>query len=259
MKRESRKCFAALLFALAACNRGSDATSSSDVTSAVIAAAASTGTLLCTPAQAALDACSAKAAGDACTLSAGDAGVTVAGTCRATVDGSSVGCVPNPPAPPQALIDACSGKAAGASCTFAERDGDTATGVCATAPDGTTIACREVRTPPQAAIDACSGKATGDTCTLPSRSDAGTGPAGTCSLGPTGAGPLACEPPHGLGADVTAACTSLAAGATCTISERGRSATGTCVTPTAGGAEVCLVACGTLCGSGPGGGGPPHH
>ena len=90
----------------------------------------------------------------------------------------------------EALVDACSGKTTGASCTYTERDGDTATGVCAAAPDGTTIACREVRTPPQAAIDACSGRATGDTCTLPSRSDAGTGPAG----GPSSCGPRVFRP-----------------------------------------------------------------
>src|SRR5207248_2557659 len=90
----------------------------------------STGTLSCTPGQTQIDACTGKAAGDACTLTRGDSGVTDAGTCRATLDGKSVACVPNPPAPPQPAVDACTGKASGDACTVAEREGSSS-GTCA--------------------------------------------------------------------------------------------------------------------------------
>ncbi len=256
------------LLLTAACTQAVSDAQAAELSSAVVSAAASSGSLLCAPTATQTDACSGKAAGDSCSLTRGDAG-TIAGTCRATVDGSSVGCVPNPPAPPQAAVDACSGKASGDACSFTDRPGDVDGGACATPPGTTTLACVPVRTPPQFAIDACSGKATGDACTLPARPDGTAGPAGTCNLGPTGAGPLACAPPHDLGADATAACTGLAAGASCTITTPRWSATGSCVTPSAGGAEVCLVACGSLGGpfgpgdhnGGPGGPGgpPPHH
>jgi hypothetical protein len=247
---------AALVFT-AACSQAVPDAEAAELSSAIISAAASTGTLPCTPNDDQAAACSGRAAGDACTLPArGDAGTGPAGTCRATVDGSSVGCVPNPPAPPQGAVDACSGKAAGEACTFTDRHGDADDGACLTPPGQSVLACAPVRTPPAEAVTACSGKAAGDACTLPARDDGHTPPAGACGLGPAGAGPLACAPPHGLGADAAAACTGLATGAACTMASPHGSATGTCVAPSAGGSDVCLVACGAL---GPGPGGPHGH
>src|SRR5205085_2800067 len=126
--------------------------------------------------------------------------------------------VPNPPAPPPELVAACTSHAAGDACSFTGHRGETESGVCATARDGATLMCAHAaRTPPQAAIDACTGLTAGASCALPPHGDGGTTEAGTCSTGPTGTGPLACEHPHGVVAEATEACTGLAAGAACTI------------------------------------------
>ena len=254
---------AALLWAAApACSAGADSSiSTSALSTAIGTATTSSGTLLCAPTQAQLDACSGKAASDACSLASADGGTGVTGTCRTTVDGASVACAPNLPAPPQALIDACSSHAAGDACQVTEADGDVRSVVCATARDGTTLACRRVPTPPQAAIDACSSHAAGDACALPGHGDGGT-IAGVCSLGPAGTGPLACAPAQDLLPDATAACSGLSAGATCTLASRHESVSGSCVTPSAGGAAVCVVSCASLrgpFGCGPGGPGPGWH
>src|SRR4051812_3249801 len=111
---------AGLIFT-AACSQAVTEAEAAELSSAVISAAASGGTLICAPTTAQAAACSGKPAGDVCSLPPrGDAGTGPAGTCRATVDGSAVGCVPNPPAPPQAAIDACAGKTSGDSCTFTD-------------------------------------------------------------------------------------------------------------------------------------------
>jgi hypothetical protein len=259
---------AALAFA---CSDGAstDLTSSA-LSSAVVAETSASGTLICAPAQAQLDACSGKASGDSCSLSSTDGGTDVAGTCRTTLDGKSVACAPNPPAPPQALVDACSGKAKGDPCQAAEKDGDDDDGIvrraCGLARDGTTLVCMRVRNPPQPAIDACTGLAVNDACTLPGRGDGGV-IAGTCGLGPTGLSPLACVPTRVRG-DAIAACSGLAGGAACTLRSHHESASGTCVVPADGGSQVCVVACSSLhgrfdCGPGRGDdhdhGGPGRH
>ena len=133
----------------------------------------------------------------ACTLSTADGGTTVAGTCHTTVDGASLACAPNPPAPPQELVTPCVGKTAGDACTEAEPfDDNDRPGVCVTARDGATLICGRVHTPTQGAIDACATAAAGDACTLPDNSGPGTG-IGVCSLGPASTGPLACTRAQG--------------------------------------------------------------
>lgn len=93
------------------------------------------------PPQAAIDACSGKAAGDACTLTAPD-GMTFDSTCGNGPDGSGVlACAPPRRGPPQAAIDACSGKAAGDACTLTAPDGMTFDSTCGTCGDGDTLAC----------------------------------------------------------------------------------------------------------------------
>jgi hypothetical protein len=205
------------------------------------------GTLLCSPAQAQIDACAGAAAGDACTLSTADAGTTVAGTCRATLDGTAVACAPNPHAPPQELVDACTGKVVGDACSAAEPfDDHDRAGVCITARDGVTVVCGRVHTPSQAAADACANAAAGDACTLPDDSGRGTGTAGVCSLGPASTGPLACTRAQELLPHGEDACAGLAAGDACTLGRGHGTSAGTCVTPAEGGGAVCVVACANL-------------
>src|SRR3990172_10687425 len=82
----------------AACNGGGTSTTSpSALASTIASATASTGTLLCSPAQAQVDSCSGLAAGDACTLSTADGGSTTSGTCRTTIDGGTGAGAPTPP------------------------------------------------------------------------------------------------------------------------------------------------------------------
>jgi len=258
------------------------AATASTLATAMASATSASGTLLCTPAQAQVDACASLAAGAACTLTATSTATdgsttttTTAGTCVTSLDGATVACAPNPQAPPQALVDACASKALGDPCTATEPDGDTHTGTCVTARDGATTICGRAHTPPQVAIDACSAKATGDACTmsrtLPDSSSATA--TGVCALGPGSTGVLACAPAQSLRPSATSACTGLAAGTTCTIGDRDHTTTGTCVVPAAGGDAVCLAACGDLgggfrCDGGREGGGgmpgghghgPGHH
>jgi hypothetical protein len=259
---------AAALALVTACGAGAGATTSSNTSSALAAAFASaissTGTLLCAPSQAQIDACTSKNAGDACTLTSTDGGTTTDGTCRKTIDGATVACAPNPRSPPQALVDACTGKASGDACQATEPDGDVHDGVCVTARDGSALVCGRVHTPPQAAIDACASSAAGDACTFTGRE--GKTVTGVCSLGPASTGPRACARAQELRPSATTACTGLEAGATCTIGWH-ESVPGTCVTPAGGGDAVCVVACPDLggsfrCGRGSGGHGPGgegHH
>jgi hypothetical protein len=250
---------AAVLFTItaAACGQASRSTSasSSALSSALAASTDAAGTLLCSPAQAQIDACSGKAAGGACELTPPSGTATVAGTCRTTIDGTTVACAPNPPAPPQELVDACTGKDAGATCQVTEAFGNTRDGVCVTARDGATVVCGRVHTPPQAAIDACAALESGVACTMPAHEGTGS-VAGVCSLGPARTGPLACAPKKDLLPHGEQACVGLAAGATCTLGRRHEAISGTCVAPVVGSAAVCVVACADLRGRfecGPGG------
>lgn len=212
-----------------------------------------TGTLLCAPTQAQIDACAGMAAGATCSLTAPDGTTQIAGTCHETIDGAAVACAPNPPGPPQELVDACTGKAAGDACTVTEEDGDTRNGNCVTARDGTTLICGRDFTPPQAAIDACATLAAGDTCTMPAGGDGEHDEdgdteteSGICSNGPAGTGPLACTEADHVNPPATRACAGLAAGAACSIGHDGHGPSGTCVVPAAGGDAVCVPACSDL-------------
>jgi hypothetical protein len=96
--------------------------------------------------------------------------------------------------------------------------------------------------PPQAAVDACAGLEAGVSCKLPSRCEGESG-AGVCSLGPASTGPLACARAQELLPPAAKACADLAVGAACTLGRGHETASGTCVTPAAGGSAVCVVAC----------------
>lgn len=238
--------FLLLAGGVAACDLTDGGTSSTSaaLSSAVESATSQSGVLLCAPQQGQLDACSGKAAGDACTLMRNDRdGTEIAGTCRDAIDGSGVACAPNPPPPPRGAVEACSGKAAGDVCTMPGRHAANENGVCGLGPDGTTVACRPTFTPPQVAVDACADKAEGDACTFPNRE--GTASLeGTCSHGRDGENAtLACAPQHRF-PDAAAACASLAAGDACTLSIGRDGATGTCTTVDSG--VVCVVECGSL-------------
>jgi hypothetical protein len=232
----------------------------SDVLADTVAAAnEATGTMLCAPSQDQIDACAGLAAGDACSLTSPDGLVSVAGACRAILDGVTLACGHVPPAPPRPLVEACAGKATGDACTVTEPDGDSHDGTCVAARDGATLVCGRAHLPPQAALDACASLAAGDACTM-TRLDGGT-MTGVCSLGPAGTGALACLPPQMLRPSATTACASKAAGDACAIGSPMHPVAGSCVTPAAGGAAVCQAACAAFGGpfryrNGPGGMGP---
>jgi hypothetical protein len=200
------------------------------------------GPLRCAPSEGMLDACSDKASGDACALSGKrDGGWSLPGSCRSTLDGSGLACVPTPPGPPSFLVNACSGKASGGACTVTGPSGHTFDGTCRTARAGTALFCGRAHSPAAALLDACSGKAAGDTCSRPEHRDGGSKP-GVCRTGPAGA--LACRRAAFPGAE---ACAGLDAGTACTLGfghERGEEGlSGSCVVPAAGGAATCLVSC----------------
>lgn len=253
---------AALALGAAGCggtsSSGATATGSTSALAVALAStSAATGTLLCAPTSSQVDACTGVAVGDPCVLTSTDDG-TVDGVCRVTLDGTTVGCAPKPPALPEALVTACSGKVAGDACQAAEPFGDTHAGVCVATPDATLV-CGRVRTPQAGAIAACDGAAVGDSCALPDPAPAAStssskavGTTGVCSLGPVGTGPLACSPAQSLLPHGEEVCAGLAAGATCTLGRGHDAVTGTCQTPEEGGTTVCVVACGDL-------GGPFHH
>jgi hypothetical protein len=206
------------------------------------ASLAAMGPLRCAPSEGMLDACSGKAGGDACALSGRrDGGWSLPGSCRSTLDGAGLACVPTPPGPPSFLVNACSGKASGGACTVTGPAGHTFDGTCRTGRANGTLFCGRANSPPAAVVEACSGMASGDACSRPDRKDGGTKP-GVCRTGPSGA--LACRPTAAPG---TTACAELDAGATCTLGfghrqgEEGLS--GSCVMPASGGAATCVVSC----------------
>ncbi len=205
----------------------------------------SAGALRCAPSAGMLDACSGKADGDACALSGKrDGGLSFPGSCRSTLDGTGVACVPNLPPPPGFLVNACSGKPSGATCAAAGPAGHRFEGSCIVARGSGTLFCGRSHAPPAAVVDACSGKSAGDACSRPEHRDGGSKP-GVCSAGRAGAGPLACRPASSPG---VAACAGVDAGATCTLGfghhkHRDDGPSGSCVTPAAGGPATCLVSC----------------
>jgi hypothetical protein len=209
----------------------------------------SSGTLVCSPSQSQIDLCSGLKAGDACTLTSTGGSKTFAGTCRATLDGASIGCAPNPPAPPKELADPCAGKAAGAACQVQEAIGNARDGVCAATLDGSTLICGRVVEPPKAIVDACAKLEAGATCTL-SSSAAGKDPlTGVCSHGPAGSGALACLPAQELNPPWQKVCDGKESGADCTLGRAPFAVSGKCEVPAAGGAAVCVLPCMSLGGS----------
>jgi hypothetical protein len=199
-----------------------------------------TGPLRCAPSEGMLNACSGKATGDACALSGKrDGGFSLPGSCRTTLDGAGLACVPTPPGPPGFLVNACSGKAAGGACSATGPSGRTLAGTCRTERASTVVFCG--RTPPAASVDACAGLAAGDSCSRPEHRDGGSKP-GVCRTGPSGA--LACGRATFPGVE---ACAGLDAGAACTLGfgrkHEKDELTGSCVVPASGGAATCLAAC----------------
>ena len=260
-----------VLLLLSGCMQNSGGLATSALANRWAWAIDTTGTLLCAPSQAQIDACAGLAAGADCTLLAPDGVTQVPGSCHDTLDGTTVACAPKPPGIPQDIIDACTGKVAGADCTVTEEDGDTRDGTCVTARDGTTLVCGRVCMPPQAAIDACATLMAGDACALPEEGDgehhdgdddSTETHAGVCTNGPAGTGPLACTKTRHLIPPATRACAGLAAGAACSIGHDGHGLSGTCVVPAAGGDAVCVPACSQLggrFGRGDGGRGDGDH
>lgn len=265
MRRTSSAALALALLALLplwACNSptGSTAGGGSSATTVATATPASIttpqdggrwgmgqGPLRCAPTPGMLGACGGKATGDACTLSGtGDGGWSLPGSCRSTLDGTGLACVPAPPGPPTFLVAACSGKTQGASCSASGPRGHSFEGTCTPGPSSGPLFCGRAHTPPAAVTEACSGKADGDSCSRPETRDGGT-KAGVCRTGPAGA--LACRPAESWG---TSACTGLDAGATCTLgfghshTADGEGPTGSCVVPVSGGAATCVVSCAEL-------------
>jgi len=249
--------FCALASLLAACNgatgsqgSGSAASTSTSTTKnqstpSDAGTLASTGPLRCAPSTSMLDACSGKAVGDTCSLTGRrDGGFSFPGSCRATLDGAGVACVPSFPPPPSFLVNACTGKASGASCSATGPQGHSFEGSCITARASSTLFCGRSHTPPPAVVDACTGKSAGDACTRPEHRDGGSKP-GICRAGPDGTSPLACRPASSPG---TLACAGQDAGATCTLGfghkgHDGAGPSGSCVMPASGGAATCVVSC----------------
>ncbi|HMK73157.1 MAG TPA: hypothetical protein VK454_07445 [Myxococcaceae bacterium] len=233
---------------LLACSSGtgpgtSDSNSNNSAVSTT-SGGASSNALLCSPTSGQLAACNGSDAGAACTLSDADKDFTLNGTCKPTVDGSAVACTPNPPGPPPALASACSGKASGDACQ-AQGFFGSFQGVCISAPASGTLFCGRVHTPPQPLVDACTGKMAGDSCALGERRDGGTF-SGVCGNGPAGTGPLACRPNFDRTSFLAAACSGQDAGASCTVGHKDHGLAGTCVAPSGGGPDLCILPCGDI-------------
>jgi hypothetical protein len=108
-----------------------------------------------------VNACSGKASGGACTVTA-PSGRTFDGTCVTGRASTTLFCG-RAHSPPEALLDACSGKAAGDACSRPEhRDGGSKPGVCRTGTAGA-LACRPAAF---AGTEACAGLDAGATCTF---------------------------------------------------------------------------------------------
>jgi hypothetical protein len=201
--------------------------------------------LRCAPSTGMLDACSGKTAGEVCALSGKrDGGWSFPGSCRSTLDGTGLACVPTPPPPPATLVAACTGQTAGASCQATFPSGKSFDGMCTTGRGGSTLFCGRPHGPPPAAMTACSGMAAGDGCQRPGHGDGGSKP-GICRTGKAASGALVCGPATLPG---VTACAALDAGSACTLDfghkkHDGEGLSGSCVVPAAGGPATCLVSC----------------
>jgi hypothetical protein len=98
------------------------------------------------PPPAAVEACSGKAANDACTFEG--RGHSVDGTCRAGPYEATLACFPaHPPGPPPEAVQACSGKTENDACSV-QFGKETVDGMCAKGPDGNAaLACRPAHLP----------------------------------------------------------------------------------------------------------------
>ena len=180
----------------------------------------------------AVEACSGKNAGDACTVEHDDRSFT--GVC-ATAPGGVLVCQPPPPPPPsQGAIDACDGKVPGDDCVLTEDDCSTS-GLCKSFATGV-VACVKAPMSLRAAIDACTGKAAGDACSFTGRGDEEV--TGACTaveaLGET----LVCVPTPPVPPAV-AACDGKLAGDACSFEHGDRTLNGSCVMPSEGATLVC--------------------
>jgi len=105
------------------------------------------------PPQEAVDACAGRETGAACTFQ--HDGHSVAGSCRAMPDGSTVACAPMHVhlryGPPPEALAACKDQQEGASCQFTAPRGETIAGVCRSGPRGEPAACAPKDLPPPAA------------------------------------------------------------------------------------------------------------
>lgn len=142
------------------------------------------------------------------------------------------------PPPPQALIDACAGKAAGDACAVTLGD-RSFTGTCATAPDGTTLACMPPREESEQSprVTACTGMAAGASCTV---SGDHRPRHGTCR--PNDEGVLACLPPAPP-QEMVDACSGLKVGDACSFPWKDQTLSGTCRALPGGATLVCASLC----------------
>jgi hypothetical protein len=110
------------------------------------------------PPQEAVDACTGREAGAACTFQ--QDGHSATGTCHAVPGGSTIACAPlhffHLRPPPEAL-EACKGQRDGASCQFTAPRGETIAGVCRSGPRGEPPACAPKDAPPLPAAGGSGG------------------------------------------------------------------------------------------------------
>ena len=151
-------------------------------------------------------------------------------------------------APPAEATAACSGQAEGTACGFTLH-GHNLVGTCRAGPTGEAAACRPEdgkgghRGPPAEATAACANQSAGASCSFTHHDRTLTG---TCRAGPDGSSTLACLPAggpgghHGPPPEALAACASLSAGASCSVTFHGNTMSGTCRTgPDGSGTLAC--------------------
>ncbi|HUM12858.1 MAG TPA: hypothetical protein VLT82_18060 [Myxococcaceae bacterium] len=104
------------------------------------------------PPQEAVDACTGRETGAACSFQ--HDGHAVSGTCHPAPDGTVSACAPVHvfQGPPPEALQACQGQQDGASCRFTGPGGEEIAGLCRSGPHGEPPACapRNARRPPAA-------------------------------------------------------------------------------------------------------------
>ena len=135
--------------------------------------------------------------------------------------------------PPAEAITACAGLSEGTSCGFTV-NGNNLTGTCRVGPNNEAAACRPAggrHGPPPEALEVCKGQNGGAACTFTLGDKTVTG---TCAAGHSDE--LACRPAdegpgghhRGPPPEAREACKSVALGAACAFTGRGRAVSGTC-------------------------------